>query len=95
LKRAFTFLLLTLLFAVLRPADVGAIVVLQYQPGDASRPWTWRPIIEHLAMVKAAGYTTILISPRRGGRLMSIGRGPDELMLCIMCKPMHTLPSRE
>jgi hypothetical protein len=33
----------------------GTLVVLQHQPGDSSRPWSWRMIIEHMTMISAAG----------------------------------------
>ena len=29
-------------------ADAGTLVVLQHQPGDATRPWTWLKITEQL-----------------------------------------------
>jgi alpha-amylase len=52
--------------------------VLQHQPGDPTRPWTWRLIVQHLPMIRAAGYTAILISPHQqacGGSL-SLGYDP-------------------
>ncbi|MFL5494594.1 MAG: alpha-amylase family glycosyl hydrolase, partial [Gemmatimonadales bacterium] len=60
------------------PARAGTLLVLQHQPGDPTRPWTWRLIIEHLPMIRAAGYTAILISPHEkacGGQL-SLGYDP-------------------
>jgi alpha-amylase len=60
------------------PAGAGALLVLQHQPGDPVRPWTWRLIREHLAMIRAAGYTAVLISPHQqacgGGQ--SLGYDP-------------------
>jgi alpha-amylase len=71
-------LALLLLLAVATTARAGAIVVLQHQPGDATRPWTWRMIIDHLPMIRAAGYTAVLLSPHQkacGGNL-SLGYDP-------------------
>src|SRR6266581_3020146 len=67
-----------LLLAASGPVRAGTIVVLQHQPGDPSRPWTWRLIIEHLPMIRAAGYTAILLSPHEkacGGQ-WSLGYDP-------------------
>ena len=51
---------------------------LPHQPGDASRSWTWRVIIEHLPMIRAAGYTAILLSPHESacGGKQSLGYDP-------------------
>ena len=71
-------LALALLLGAVGMASAGAIVVLQHQPGDATRPWTWRLIIDHLPMIRAAGYTAILISPHQkacGGQ-WSLGYDP-------------------
>ena len=60
------------------PAHAGTIIVLQHQPGDPSRPWTWKLIIDHLPMIRAAGYTAILLSPHQkacGGN-KSLGYDP-------------------
>ena len=56
----------------------GALLVLQHQPGDASRPWTWRMLTDHLPLVKAAGYTAILLSPHQKscGGSFSLGYDP-------------------
>jgi alpha-amylase len=60
------------------PAHAGALVVLQHQPGDASRPWTWKMIIDHLPLVRTAGYTAILLSPHQKacGGGFSLGYDP-------------------
>jgi alpha-amylase len=60
------------------PARAGALLVLHHQPGNPSRPWTWRMIVEHLPMVRAGGYTAILLAPHQkscGGQL-SVGYDP-------------------
>jgi alpha-amylase len=70
--------LLALLLAIVAPAYAGALVVLQHQPGDPNRPWTWRRIINHLPMIRQAGYTAILLSPHQqacGGQF-SLGYDP-------------------
>ena len=62
-------------------ADAGTLVVLQHQPGDTTRPWTWLKIIEQLPAVRAAGYTAVLLSPHEqacGGGL-SLGYDPYDL----------------
>src|SRR5262249_29094784 len=67
-----------LVLAVAGSARAGSIVVLQHQPGDPSRPWTWRLVLPHLPMVRAAGYTAILLSPHEkacGGQ-WSLGYDP-------------------
>ncbi len=66
------------LLVVVNPAHSGAIVVLQHQPGDASRPWTWRMIIDHMPMIRDAGYTAILLSPHEQacGSDKSLGYDP-------------------
>jgi alpha-amylase len=67
-----------LLFVAVNSAHAGAIVVLQHQPRDPSRPWTWRMIIDHLPMIRDAGYTAILLSPHEqacGGE-WSLGYDP-------------------
>ena len=60
------------------PAGAGTILVLQHQPGDPIRPWTWRLITDHLPMIRAAGYTAILVSPhqRACGGQQSLGYDP-------------------
>jgi alpha-amylase len=60
------------------PARAGTVLVLQHQPGDPARPWTWRLITGHLPMIRAAGYTAILISPheRACGGSLSLGYDP-------------------
>lgn len=71
-------LALLLLLSIATAARAGAVVVLQHQPGDATRPWTWRLIIDHLPMIRAAGYTAVLLSPHQkacGGNL-SLGYDP-------------------
>jgi alpha-amylase len=70
--------LVMLLLALAGVAQAGALVVLQHQPGDPSRPWTWRMITEQLPMVRAAGYTAILLSPhqRACGGQWSLGYDP-------------------
>jgi len=70
--------LVALLLALVAPAQAGTIVILQHQPGDPSRPWTWRMIIEHLPMIRAAGYTAILLSPHQSacGGNQSLGYDP-------------------
>jgi alpha-amylase len=72
--------LASVLLAVLAagPAAAGSLVVLQHQPGDPTRPWTWRMIIDHLPMVRAAGYTAILLSPHQSacGGKQSLGYDP-------------------
>jgi alpha-amylase len=68
----------TLLIAAASAAQAGSIVVLQHQPNDQTRPWHWRMIIDHLPMIKQAGYTAILISPHQkacGGQ-WSLGYDP-------------------
>lgn len=80
MKRVLAVLAL-LAFALAGPARAGTLLVLQHQPGDPTRPWTWRLIIEHLPMIRAAGYTAILISPHEkacGGKL-SLGYDPYDL----------------
>jgi len=62
-------------------AAAGTLVVLQHQPGDATRPWTWGKIIEQMPAVRAAGYTAILLSPHEqacGGQ-WSLGYDPYDL----------------
>jgi hypothetical protein len=44
-----------LLIGTVAGAQAGTVVGLQHQPGDASRPWHWRMIIDHLPMIKEAG----------------------------------------
>ena len=69
---------LAFLLMSVSPAYPGALVALQHQPGDANRPWTWRMILEHLPMIKDAGYTAILLSPHQqacGGQ-QSLGYDP-------------------
>jgi alpha-amylase len=72
-----------LLFAMFAAPAVhaGALVVLQHQPGDPSRPWTWQVIIDHLLMIRAAGYTAILLSPHQSacGGQWSLGYDPYDL----------------
>jgi alpha-amylase len=65
-------------FLLAGPAQAGTILVLQHQPGDPTRPWTWRLIIDHLPMIRSAGYTAILISPheRACGGSQSLGYDP-------------------
>jgi alpha-amylase len=78
-KRRLALVLLALLAAA--PAWAGAIAVLQHQPGDPTRPWTWRLIIDHLPMIRGAGYTAILLSPHQqacGGK-QSLGYDPFDL----------------
>ena len=68
----------TLLIGAASAAQAGTIVVLQHQPNDATRPWSWRMIIDHLPMIAQAGYTAILISPHQkscGGQ-WSLGYDP-------------------
>jgi alpha-amylase len=77
-RRALAVVLLALVVGAAGPARAGTIVVLQHQPGDPTRPWTWRLIIDQLPMVRAAGYTAILLSPHQqacGGGL-SLGYDP-------------------
>lgn len=59
-------------------SQAGAIVVLQHQPGDATRPWTWAKITQQMPAVRAAGYTAILLSPheRACGGGYSLGYDP-------------------
>ena len=73
--------LLVLLLVLAVPAQAGTLVVLQHQPGDATRPWTWRMITDHLPMIRAAGYTAILISPHQKacGGSFSLGYDPFDL----------------
>jgi alpha-amylase len=71
-------MLIALLHAAAGPLSAGTIVVLQHQPGDPSRPWTWRLIVDHLPTIRAAGYTAILLSPHQkacGGQ-WSLGYDP-------------------
>ena len=71
-------LLASVALLVAGPARAGTLLILQHQPGDPSRPWTWRLIIDHLPMIRAAGYTAILLSPHEkacGGNL-SLGYDP-------------------
>jgi alpha-amylase len=77
MTRAFTLLAL-LAFTLAGPARAGTLLVLQHQPGDPSRPWTWRLVIDHLAMIRAAGYTAILLSPHEQacGGDQSLGYDP-------------------
>jgi alpha-amylase len=58
--------------------EAGTLVVLQHQPGDARRPWTWRMVIDHLPMIRAAGYTAVLLSPHESacGGARSLGYDP-------------------
>src|SRR5439155_14745117 len=56
---------IALLLSPLPVTEAGTIVILQHQPGDSSRPWTWRRIINQLPMIRAAGYTAILLSPHQ------------------------------
>jgi alpha-amylase len=67
-----------LCLAVAATSEAGALLVLQHQPGDAKRPWTWRLIIDHLPMIGAAGYTAILLSPHQSacGGGFSLGYDP-------------------
>jgi alpha-amylase len=74
-------LLASVALLVAGPVRAGTILVLQHQPGDPTRPWTWRLIIDHLPMIRAAGYTAILLSPHEkacGGNL-SLGYDPYDL----------------
>jgi alpha-amylase len=73
-----TLALAALLIAFAFGAHAGTLVVLQHQPGDASRPWTWKTIIDHLPMVRDAGYTAILLSPHQSacGGQFSLGYDP-------------------
>jgi len=71
-------LLASVALLVAGPARAGTLLILQHQPGDPTRPWTWRLIIDHLPMIRAAGYTAILLSPHEkacGGNL-SLGYDP-------------------
>ena len=81
LKRILWTLLATLLLGVAGTARPGAIVVLQHQPGDATRPWTWAKVIEQLPAVRAAGYTAVLLSPHQSacGGGFSLGYDPYDL----------------
>jgi len=58
--------------------EAGVIVVLQHQPGDPTRPWTWAKVIQQLPAVRAAGYTAILLSPHESacGGGYSLGYDP-------------------
>ena len=62
-------------------AHAGTLVVLQHQPGDITRPWTWAKIVEQLPAVSAAGYTAILLSPHQSacGGSFSLGYDPYDL----------------
>src|SRR5262245_35616242 len=67
-----------LVLAAAATARAGALVVLQHQPGDATQPWTWRLIIDHFTIGRAAGYTDITLSPHEkacGGQ-WSLGYDP-------------------
>ena len=60
------------------PAMAGAIAVLQHQPGDPSRPWTWAVISSKLDLISKTGFTAILLSPHQkscGGN-KSLGYDP-------------------
>ncbi|MEJ8849506.1 alpha-amylase domain-containing protein [Variovorax rhizosphaerae] len=73
-------LLACLLMVCAGAAQAGTLVVLQHQPGDITRPWTWAKIIEQLPAVSAAGYTAILLSPHQhacGGQF-SLGYDPED-----------------
>jgi alpha-amylase len=67
-----------LLICALSSAWAGAIVVLQHQPGDATRPWTWQRITQQLPAVRDAGYTAVLLSPHEQacGGSFSLGYDP-------------------
>jgi alpha-amylase len=58
--------------------EAGVIVVLQHQPGDPTRPWTWAKVIQQLPAVHNAGYTAILLSPHESacGGGYSLGYDP-------------------
>jgi len=70
-----------LLSALAFGAHAGAIAVLQHQPGDPKRPWTWAKITQQLPAVRAAGYTAVLLSPHEQacGGGFSLGYDPYDL----------------
>jgi alpha-amylase len=70
--------LIALVLSTIHSARAGALVVLHHQPGNPSRPWTWRMITEHLPVIRAAGYTAILVSPHQKscGGAQSTGYDP-------------------
>ena len=78
MRRSWLLLFRLLLLILPSIAWAGAIVILQHQPGDPTRPWTWAKIDEQLPAVRAAGYTAILLSPHQQscGGGFSLGYDP-------------------
>lgn len=74
-------LLICLMSGLAGAARAGTLVVLQHQPGDATRPWTWAKVTEQLPAVRAAGYTAVLLSPHQSacGGGFSLGYDPYDL----------------
>ena len=72
------FLLLATLLLLPSPAMAGAIAVLQHQPGDPARPWTWALVTKHLKAIRDTGFTAILLSPHQKscGGMKSLGYDP-------------------
>jgi len=73
--------------------EAGVIVVLQHQPGDPTRPWTWAKVIQQLPAIHAAGYTAILLSPHESacGGGYSLGYDPYDFRISQRSRQRETV----